>query len=48
MRLEHLRHQPIHGTPDRGDLLQDRRTVRTRLQRPLERVALPAQSAHAC
>ncbi|EKQ61466.1 hypothetical protein WS7_08238 [Xanthomonas citri pv. malvacearum str. GSPB2388] len=47
MRFKHLRHQPVHGTPNRGDLLQDRSAVCARLQRPLQRVALPAQPAHA-
>lgn len=34
MRFKHLRHQPVHGTPNRGDLLQDRSAVCARLQRP--------------
>lgn len=46
MRLQYLRHQPVDGPPDRGDLLQDWRAVCAYFQRALKCIALPTQPTH--
>jgi peptide-methionine (R)-S-oxide reductase len=45
--LDHLRHQSIHGTARRSDLLQNFRASLLRLQGALEALDLAANAAHA-
>src|SRR5690606_3765334 len=44
---EDFRHQSVDRAAQRGELLQDRRTVAARLHRALERVHLAADAAQA-
>src|SRR5690606_40231794 len=45
--VEDFRHQSVDRAAQRGELLQDRRTVAARLHRALERVHLAADAAQA-
>ncbi|MNT95425.1 hypothetical protein D3C72_2373030 [compost metagenome] len=47
MGFHHFGHQPVDRTADRRDLLQHRRALGPAFQRPVQRIALAADAAHA-